>query len=88
MICDVGMVTDGGRGPEMFLEPFPKGPCTFPFAVLITFQSVTLVPVDYSAFLCDAILILGEHLEVSDGVTSLKGDLDLHFATDVFEAFA
>ena len=26
MICGVGMTIDGGRGPEMFLEPFPKDP--------------------------------------------------------------
>ena len=29
MTHGVGMVIDGGRGPKMFLEPFPKGPYTF-----------------------------------------------------------
>ena len=43
MTCGVGMVMDGERGPEMFLEPFPKGPCRFPYVLLITLQLVTLV---------------------------------------------
>ena len=29
MTCGVGMVIDRRRGPEKFLEPFPKGPCGF-----------------------------------------------------------
>ena len=35
MTCDVGMVIDRGRGPEMFLEPFLKGPCRFLYVLLI-----------------------------------------------------
>ena len=58
MTFGVGMVIDGERGPDMFLEPFPKGPCRFPDIVLITLQPVTLVPEDYSTFLCDLIPIL------------------------------
>ena len=41
------MGTDGGRCPEMFLEPFPTGPCRFPY-VLITLIPVTVIPVNYS----------------------------------------
>ena len=29
MICDVGMVIDGQKGPHIFLEPFSKGSCRF-----------------------------------------------------------
>ena len=39
MTCSIGIVRDGGRGPKMFPEPFPKGPCRFPFVLLITLQS-------------------------------------------------
>ena len=57
MICDIGMTIDGG-GPEVFPEPFPKGPCIFPYVLLITIQLVTLLPVYYSTFLCDVMLSL------------------------------
>ena len=36
MISGVGMVIDGERGPEMFLEPFSRGPSRLPFLLLIT----------------------------------------------------
>ena len=35
-----------------------KGPCTFPYILIITVQLVTFVPVDYSAFESD-VLVLG-----------------------------
>ena len=64
MTCDVSRVIDERRGPKVFLEPFPKGPCRFPYALLITIQLVTLLPIDYSAFLYDVAPILGGHQEV------------------------
>ena len=57
-----------GKGPEMFLEPFPKGHCRFCYLLLKGLQPITPVPVDYSAFLFDVILILEIYQEVSDGV--------------------
>ena len=59
MICVVGMVIDGGRSLEMFLEPFPRSPCILSSVLLIIIHPVTLVPVDYSPFLSDGIPILG-----------------------------
>ena len=85
MTCSVGMVIDGLKGPERFLEPFPKGPCRFPYVLLTTLQLVTYVTVDYSTLLCDFAPELGGHQEVFDGVASLEVDLDPHFPTDVFE---
>ena len=58
MTGSVGMVIDGGRGCDMFLEPFPKGSCRLPYVLLITFQCVIVVPLDYSALLCDVISVL------------------------------
>ena len=60
MICDVGMVINGGRDPKMFLESFPKIPCRVPSVLLTTLQSVTLVPINKSTFLYDGILVLGQ----------------------------
>ena len=58
MNCGVDMVIDGWRSPEVFPEPFPVGPCRFPYVLLIPIQSVTLVPADYSAFLHNVVPVL------------------------------
>ena len=73
MTCGVNMVTDGGSAPEMLLETFPKGPCRFPYVHLITLQSLTLIPVEYSTFLWKR-----GHQEHFDGVASCELDLDPH----------
>ena len=85
MTCDVGMVIDGGRSLEMFLQPFSNSPCRFPYVLLITLPPVTLTSVYYTTLLCDVILILRGHLEAFNGITSLEMDLDPHFATNVLE---
>ena len=59
MTCGVGMVMDEGMDPKMFFEPFLKGPCRFLCVFLITLQSVRVVPVDYSTFLCNVYPTLG-----------------------------
>ena len=87
MTRDVAMGIYGGRGPKVFLEPFPKGPCRLPYALLITIQFATLIPVDYLTFLCD-VLTIGGHHEVLDGVASFKMDLASHLTTNIFVAFA
>ena len=81
----VGMVIDRGRGPKMFLEPFPKGHCRFSYTLLITIQSLVLVSGDYSAFLSDVVPILWDQHKVPDGLASFEMDLDSLFATNVFE---
>ena len=81
MTCCVGMVIDGESGPKMYLEHLPKGPCRYAEVLLITIHPVRLVPVDYSAVLCNDIPIFGSHQEVFDGIAFLKVDLDPHFAT-------
>ena len=48
MTRGVGIVINGVIHPEMFLEPLPKGPSRFLYALIITFPLVTLVPVNYS----------------------------------------
>ena len=41
----------------------------------------------HSNFLCDVVLVLGGHQEVSDGVASFEVNLNANFATYVFETF-
>ena len=53
----------------------------------LSHSSVTLAPVEYSAFLCDGPILWG-HPEVPESAASLEMDLDPHSATNVFEAFA
>ena len=88
LTCDVGMIIDGEKIPEMFLEPLLKVPCRFPYIFHITFQPVTPIPVYYSTLLCDIILVLRGHKEAYDGITCLKADLDPHFDTNVLGTFA
>ena len=40
MTCDVGMVIEGGRSPDLFLKPFPKDPWRLPYILFITLQCV------------------------------------------------
>ena len=49
------------KGPEVFLEPFPKSSFKLLYACLIAIQFVTLVPVHNPTFLCDVFPILGDH---------------------------
>ena len=56
---DVDMVMDRGRGTEVFLESFSKSSFRLPYVLLITFQFDTLIPVDYSSFICYVVPILG-----------------------------
>ena len=72
----------------MFPKALPKGLYRFLYVHLITFQPVTLMSVYYSTLLCDVILILRDHKEASDGITSLELDLDPPFSTNVLETFA
>ena len=78
---DVAMVIDGGRGHEVFLQPFPKSLCRFPYVLIITIQLVTVLPVDYPTFLCDVVPILGCHQEVPNSVASFEMDLGPHLTT-------
>ena len=56
--CCTGMVIEGERGLKIFPEPFTKGPHTYPYLFLITLQSITPLPVEYSTFLCNVVTVL------------------------------
>ena len=88
MIYDAGMVIDGGRGPKVFPELFTKDSCRLTNVFLMSIWFVTLVHIDYSAFLCDPIPILLGHQEVLGGLAALKTDLHPLLTTNVLEAFA
>ena len=64
----VDMVNNKGRWPEMFLRPFPKGPRRLPYVLFITLQPVTCIPVYYSTFLCDVVLVFWKQHKASDGI--------------------
>ena len=59
----------------------------FLYVLLFTCQSVTLLPLDYSTFLCDITLVLRASWGVSDGIASLKIETDSYFTTDGFDTF-
>ena len=69
----------------MFLEPFDKSPCRFPYVLLTVIQLVTLVSVDEPTFLCNVIAIIWGHQEVLDGVVFFKKDLDPHLTTNILK---
>ena len=73
----------------MFLESFPKGSYRLPNILLLSLQSVTLIPKNHLTHLCDGdgSLSLGSHREVFVGVASFELNLDAHFTTDLFETF-
>ena len=48
--CGEIVHTDGGRGPEIFFQPFPKGLCRLPYLFLLAIHLVTLRPVDSHLF--------------------------------------
>ena len=87
MMCDIGMLINGRRGPKIYLESFPTGPCQLPGMLLITLHSVTLIPVNHFTFLCDCILVLGGNQEVFECVALIEVNLNAHFTTYVFETF-
>ena len=72
MACGGGMAIDGARGQEMLLEHFPKGPCKFPYVLLITLQPVTYTPVDYFTFCVMFSLSLGATMRFLMVLPSLK----------------
>ena len=50
-------------------------------------QPCHIIPVYYSAFLCDVVFVLGGHKEVPDGVASLEINLDSQLTTYIFKTF-
>ena len=59
MPCSLGMVKDGGGGPEMFLIPVPKVYTSFPYVFHCTSHVVTPVPTDDTFLVNNAVLSLG-----------------------------
>ena len=48
---DLAMLVDGEGGPELFFEPFPKGPSQFPYVLLFAICLAVFVPVHYPSLL-------------------------------------
>ena len=72
------MVIDGGREPDMFLQPLPQSTCRLPCLFLLTIHLVTLVPLDYLTFLSDITPFPEGHQTVLEGVAYFEMDLNPH----------
>ena len=83
----VKMVIYRGVCLETFLEPLSKCSWGLSSILFIALHPVTLVSVDDSTFLLDAILVLRSHQEVLDSVASFKIHLYPMFPACVLEAF-
>ena len=86
MTWGVGKVINQGRCTEMFLWPFPKGSCRFPYVLFITFQPIILVPVYYLLFCVMLSLSLGTTRRLLM-VLPLEVDLDLYLTTNFLDTF-
>ena len=84
----VGTVIDKAKCPEMLLLPLPKDPCRLPCALLFTIQPIAFVPVYYSAFLGDVVLVLGCHQEAFHSIASPETDLDAYLTTNDLDTCA
>ena len=81
------MVINGERGSEIFIKSFTKGSFRFKYVVLITFYSVTLIPVNHSTFLGDGVSVLEGNQEDLDDIASFEVSVYSQFVTDIFETF-
>ena len=75
MTCAVGMVIDVESGPRCSLS-LPKRSLQIPCVLLITIQSVTLVPIGYSTVFVWCFAYPWDQQEVLDGVAFFAMDLE------------
>ena len=68
--------------PEVFFECLPKGPCKYPYVLFFTLQPVAFIPVNYSAFLSDVVLVLWCYWEGFDDITTPEMDLYAYLVTN------
>ena len=73
---------EGALRCSLSLSPEALADCPI---LLMILQHVTPLPVYHSSFQCDVILVLWDHQEASDGITSFKEDIDSHSTTNDFE---
>ena len=79
MSFSVTMFVYGRQGPEVFLEPVPKGPSLFINVLLHAVCLGKFEPIDCPTFIDD--VVLGGHQEVPDGIPPLKMHLYSSFIT-------
>ena len=72
---------------EILLASFPKGPCYFPYVLLITGYVVALVAVYNPTLLIHGVLVLKLQQCLFYCIVALEVYLDTISATDVFETF-
>ena len=82
------MPVDGRRLFKMFSSSFPKGPCSFPYVLLIASQMVTLIAVYDATFVVLRVLVLGFHKYLLDGGVALEVNLYTILTTCLFDTFS
>ena len=87
MLCPVCMCMDGRGLLQLILSSFPKGPCSFPYVLLIAGYVIALEAVDYPTFLVLLVLVLGFHEDLLDCGVALEVSLYSILTTCLFETF-
>ena len=72
---------------KVFLASFSKGPCCFPYVLLIASYMFALETVHDATFLLLWVLVLGIHKDLSDDFVAFEVYLYTILTTDVFENF-
>ena len=71
----------------MFLKPLSKCSSCLPYVLLITFQPVTSLSVNYTTFLGNVIFIFGCHKLIFDGFSTFKMNFYAISFADILEGF-
>ena len=87
--CEVSCSVDINYrwGSEVFLKSLAKSFYRFIIGFLITLYSVTFIPVNHSASLCDGVSVLGCSQEFLHGIISFEVSLYSHLVAISLEAF-
>ena len=87
MTCDVTMVIDRGRGFQMFFKPLSKCSSCLSYVLLIAFQPIIFVSIDYTTLFCYVVFVFWCHLFIFYGFSTLEVNVDAISFTDVLESF-
>ena len=71
----------------MFFSSFPKGPCSFPYVLLIACQMATLIAVYDATLVVLGVLVLGFHKYLIGGGVALEVNLYAILTAYLFDTF-
>ena len=88
MTCDVTMVIDRGGSFQMSFKPLSKCSSCLSYVLLIAFQHMTFVSIDYTTlFFCYVVFVFWCHQFIFYGFSTLEVNLDAISFTDILESF-